>query len=273
MNKFAYVTVLFGESIYLAGALVLGYTLKRTHTPNPIIILVTPDISEKSRHQLKKFYTQIIEIPYIIPSKTIFSSEANERFMNVFTKLQVLSLSSYSKILLLDLDMIVCKNIDHLFLLTPPAACLKHFYVPYGKPIPPNMICKNNKLINTINAGLMLLKPDPSELEKIKTSIIASDQINQFKYPEQDYLSLRYCDKWTSITFNYNYQFGLTSRVKKSHYKFDQIYVIHYSSSYKPWNLLLADYIVTPDEDKFINMHKKYYDLWLDIYEKLNIIR
>lgn len=269
MDKYAYVTVLYGNnSIYLTGALVLGYSLMKTRTPYDRIIMVTYDIRGEYRSYLKKIYTHIIEIGYIRANPNIFLI-SDTRFKDVFTKLECLSLIQYDKIILLDLDMIVLRNIDHLFDLTPPAACLKKFYIPYGNLIPKNMICRGNKLVGSINAGLMLLKPDIEELKNIKKDISENTHRFKFKYPEQDFLSLRYCGKWRSITFNYNFQFGLTKRVKKYHYKVNDIYVIHYSSSYKPWNDLITDKIFSDEEIKFKEKHKNFYILWINIYNHI----
>jgi len=266
MSQYAYVTVLYGNNIYLVGALVLGYTLMKTNTSYDRAILVTPDVSQQYRDLLTMVYTHIIPIEYVKVSSNIFS-EQNTRFRDVFTKLECLSLIQYEKIILLDLDMIIARNIDHLFKLRAPAACIKKYYVPYGKIIPKSMICHDNKLVGSINAGLMLLEPDIEEWENIKSDIAQDQQIHQYKYPEQDYLSLRYCGRWTSITFNYNFQFGLTHRVKKCHYKIDDVYVIHYSSSYKPWNNLIVGYEESKDEIEFKKQHHRYYRLWHNAYE------
>ncbi|AAV50967.1 P13-like protein [Acanthamoeba castellanii mimivirus] len=268
MSSYAYVTVIYGNNIYLTGALVLGYTLQQTNTKYDRVILATKDVSEEYRSYLKKYYTHIIDIDYVKVNEDIFLEE-NTRFHDVFTKLSCLSLTQYDKIILLDLDMIIAKNIDHLFKLSAPAACLKRFHIPYGQKIPPKMICSNGKLVGSINAGLMLLEPDKREWEDIKKDIVKENFIGKFKYPEQDYLSLRYCNKWTSITFNYNFQFGLTHRVKKYHYTIDNIYVIHFSSSYKPWNRLNSDKSLREDETDFFDQHIKYYNLWMNIYSKI----
>ena len=159
MQKFAYITVLYGNNIYITGALVLRYSLMKTNTPFDRVILVTPDVSAQFRSYLKFVYTHIIEINYVKVDPSIFLEE-DTRFRDVFTKLEALALIQYEKIILLDLDMIVARNIDHLFKLAPPAACIKRYYIPYGKKIPPNMICCESKLTGSINAGLMLLKPD-----------------------------------------------------------------------------------------------------------------
>jgi len=264
MDKYAYVTVLYGNNIYLTGAIVVGYSLMKTGTKFPRIILVTPDVSDEYKTYLNLVFTQVIDIDYVVVDSTIFAEDTT-RFRDVFTKLECLSLIQYNKIILLDLDMLITQNIDHLFKLSPPAACLKRYNYSYGKIIPADMMCKNGKLIGSINAGLMLFKPDKKELSTIKEDINCK-QIHSFKYPEQDYLSLRYCGKWTSITFNYNYQFGLTHRTKKMHYTINDIYVIHYSSSYKPWNNLIKDRTISEDESKFQSEHHKYYQLWINAY-------
>ena len=265
---YAYVTVLYGNNIYLTGAMVLGHSLMKTKTKFPRVILVTGDVSPTYILHLKKVYTNVIPISYVETSPTIFS-ETDTRFRDVFTKLRCLELVQYEKIILLDLDMIICRNIDHLFRLEAPAACLKRYNLPYGKKITPNLICDGSKLVGSINAGLMLLKPDLSEWNVIQADIKHNPQLKKYKYPEQDYLSLRYCDKWTSITFNYNFQFGLTHRVKKLNYRLSDIYVIHYSSSYKPWNDLIPNRNQHPAELEFKEQHQKYYTLWMNAYYSL----
>ena len=268
MTEYAYVTVLYGNNIYLTGALVLGYSLARTKTEFDRVILVTPDVSELYRGFLKKIYTHIISIEYIEANPSLFTE--GTRFREVFTKLSCIGLIQYQKIILLDIDMIVTNNIDHVFKLTAPAASLKHFNLPYGQKVPSSMICQDNRLVGSINAGFMLLEPNLEEWNDIQKDIL-SEHTYKFKYPEQEYISLRYCNKWTSIIFNYNFQFGLTRRVKKLHYKADDIYVIHYSSSYKPWNLLVTDEI-SGEEKAFSERHRKYYDLWMAAYNAVKEI-
>lgn len=268
MSKYAYVTVLYKTNVYFAGAIVLGHSLKKTNTKYDRIIMTTNDVSLECINILKQIFTYIIPIDYISAHENIFQ-KTDSKFLEVFTKFQALSLTQYSKIILLDTDMIITKNIDHLFSLKPPAACLKNYNIKYGAKIDKKFICKYGRLINTINAGLMLLKPDSSELAAIKNDILNSNQLHKFKYPEQDYISLRYCAEWHSITFNYNYQFGLTRRVSKLKYNADKIYVIHYSSSHKPWNYLIPHYAESPKETSFQSIHKKYYDLWINIYKSI----
>ena len=263
--KYAYVTTLYGNNVYITGAIVLGYTLMMTKTKIDRVIMVTPDVGLENCKILSNFYTHIIPIDYLQVDNSFYLEDT--RFRDVFTKLKCFELVQYDKIILMDLDMVVQHNIDHLFKLQPPAACLKKYHIGYGKPIPDKMICQNNKLIGSINAGLMLLKPDLREWKNMKSLLQNNEKLYKFRYPEQDFLSLYYCKMWTSITFNYNYQFGLTARTRKYNYSDKNIYVVHYSSSYKPWNKFIK--VIDDNEEKFIQQHIKYYDLWNKIYNEI----
>lgn len=264
MTNYAYVSVLYGNNIYITGAMVLGYSLMKTKTTYDRVILVTPDVSDEYINYLKLVWNVVIPINYI-SSNPKFFTEANMRFIDVFTKLECLSLIQYDKIILLDLDMIIVNNIDHLFQLHTPAASLKKNNIKYGDIIDRKYMCRNGKVIKSINAGLMLLKPDIDELNEIKYDIVNNKEISYYHCPEQEYLSLRYCGKWRFITFNYNYQFGLDEFIKNITYSLDQIYVIHYSCPFKPWNLLINK-IVTEKEINFRLQHKKYFDFWVNAY-------
>nr|AEX63099.1 P13-like protein [Moumouvirus Monve] len=96
MSKYAYVTVMYGNNIYLTGALVLGYTLYKTKTEYDRIILVTPDVSDLYKSYLSDMYTKIIDIDYVQVNSNIFL-EQETRFRDVFTKLACLNLVQYQK--------------------------------------------------------------------------------------------------------------------------------------------------------------------------------
>lgn len=265
-SKYAYVALLMGNSAYFLGALVLGYSLRTVETQYDIVIMVTPDVPQKQKEILSEFF-KIIDIDFLTIDKSLIKDYENNRFKDVFTKLQCLTLTKYEKIIMIDIDMLVIKNMDHLFNLNPPAASLRRYDLKHGKHIPENLIVKNNKLIGGINAGLMLLKPDLNEYQDIVKDLLnPNSNMTGFKNPEQDYLSYRYSKQWTNISFKYNFQFGLTDRAKK--FETNDIYNLHYSSRLKPWRILKK-----PEETwKWINeepINKPYYEMWISVYEIL----
>jgi len=264
-NKYAYVALLMGNSPYIFGALVLGISLKKTNTNNDIVIMVTSDVPEIQKEKLKQIYDFVIDIEFITVNKTLIKDYETNRFKDIFTKLQCLTLTQYEKIIMLDIDMLVIKNMDHLFELDVPAACLRREDYPHNKKISKELIIKNNKLIGGINAGLMLLEPNKDEYDRIINDLINLKD-TEFINPEQDYLSKRYVSKWTNISFLYNFQFGLSKRANK--YNPDEVFNIHYSSRLKPWRILSK-----PEETwSWINENPQqvpYYKLWLQYYEEI----
>lgn len=270
-KKFAWVALLHYDTAYFLGAIMLAFSLKKVKTKYDTVIMVTNDVPEQQIHALKKIYTRVIPIEYINIDKKLIKNYEESRFKDVFTKLQCLKLTEYEKIIMIDIDILVTKNMDHLFELNPPAAAIRSKMIPHGKVIPKELFIKNNQLIGGINAGVMLLKPEVAEYEAILKDITTEqDRFIQFKNPEQDYLSLRYAGKWTNLDFKYNYQIGLTDRIKLFKYTIHDAYCLHYSWRIKPWDLVQGK----ERKEKIENRIKEnkidfvYYDKWLDEYEK-----
>jgi len=264
-NKYAYVALLMGDSPYFLGALVMGYSLKTVNTNYDIVIMVTPDVPNDQKEVLKDFYHYVIDIDFITIDKRLIKNYETNRFKDVFTKLQCLTLTQYNKIIMIDIDMLVVKNMDHLFDLKAPAASLRKYDLINGQKIPQHLIVKNNKLIGGINAGLMLLQPDQNEYNDIVKDLLQTDKEREaYDNPEQDYLSYRYSKDWTNVSFLYNFQFGLTDRAKK--YDPNDIHNIHYSSRLKPWRIIFK-----PEETwswiKEDIRNISYYELWMKAYD------
>lgn len=113
----------------------------------------------------------------------------------------------------------------------------------------------------------MLLEPNQNEYNEIIQDLLKTDKEREaYDNPEQDYLSFKYANKWTNISFLYNFQFGLTDRAKK--YDPNDIYNIHYSSRLKPWRIIFK-----PEETwswiKEDIRNIPYYELWMKSYESI----
>ena len=125
---FAFVTLFMGDAHYINGVLNMAYSLRKTETKHKIVCMLTYDLSIY-QDILKKIFDEVILISYILnednnPLRTIKQNDIYKNWKNVsYTKWQCLSLSQYKKICLLDADLIIQKNIDHLFDLEAPAGC------------------------------------------------------------------------------------------------------------------------------------------------------
>lgn len=278
-KKYAYVTTLYGNNEYFLGTLMLGYSLSKINSSFDKVVLVTSDVNENIKNILKDFFI-VIDIEYIKVS-TINFVEKNGRFEEVFTKLQALTLEQYDKILLLDSDMYILKNMDHLFDVQAPAGLFRSLNMK-DKPILGDKIndqyikIKGGKIHGIVNAGLLLLEPSRDELKSILNEV--NSKLNySLLNPEQEYLSWRYRNKWHYIGKEYNYQFSDAIN-QKNKLSIHDIYNLHYSWVLKPWDLLFEH------KKKILKILKKqkrvltFYYLWVyeynivhRIYYKKNI--
>eukprot|EP00931_Biecheleriopsis_adriatica_P046769 TRINITY_DN26897_c0_g1_i1.p1 TRINITY_DN26897_c0_g1~~TRINITY_DN26897_c0_g1_i1.p1 ORF type:complete len:456 (+),score=54.29 TRINITY_DN26897_c0_g1_i1:18-1385(+) len=121
-DRCAYVCTLWGrDPQHILGAMVLGYSLRRAGTKHDLVILYASDVPQDAVAFLRRVGWHPYPVDYVFASERLFSNPRN-RFAGVFTKLRALSLIEYSKVILLDSDLLVLQNIDDLFQLAPPAA-------------------------------------------------------------------------------------------------------------------------------------------------------
>lgn len=103
-----------------------------------IVVMVTPDITQRVILELEKVADKIIHVDYIKQESVKLPSKKQQKYYDPwinksYTKWRCLELINYKKVLFLDADIIVNENIDHLFELQAPAAS---FATPYYTPSP-----------------------------------------------------------------------------------------------------------------------------------------
>lgn len=278
-SPYAYVAVLYGNNEYFLGALMLGYCLSKIESKYDIVLLVTSDVPNHQIEILRKYY-DVIKVPYIRIDDENFA-ENNSIFRDVFTKFNVFTLVQYKKILLMDLDMFVLKNMDHLFELNAPAARLRMSGLKTGELCPPDFIklVKNestgfDEVQGGVNAGLMLLEPSLGELEAIMQEL-RKPLPYKVHEPEQDYLSYRYRGKWTDIDCRYNYQVLMQILVDNHQYTIHDLYNLHYSWYINPWELLFDNrekviFIIKNFDNKDFVADTTYFELWEQQFKVLS---
>jgi len=116
MNNYAYVTMTTND-LFVPGAIVVVKSLKMTKTEYPIYCMVSEEVSEQNRSLLEKAGCEVVEVPKIHSSS---SGEDGDRFeigknWLTFTKLNVFNMTQFDKIVYLDADCVVLKNIDNMF--------------------------------------------------------------------------------------------------------------------------------------------------------------
>jgi glycogenin glucosyltransferase len=111
----AFITLLTNNS-YASGALVLGHSLRAGQTTKQLAILITAQVSRPIREKLAGVYDAVIEIGEIDShSKANLELLGRPELGITLTKIHVFNQTQYSKVIFLDADTLVLRNIDELF--------------------------------------------------------------------------------------------------------------------------------------------------------------
>jgi len=137
MGKFAITTLVMKGDSYIPGALIMGYSLRQFSSPDiDIVIMVTDDVSDEGKYLLSKVFT-VIDVPYIeykSKSALMNNPENKKRYAPwiaaSYTKWNILNLTQYDKVFLLDADTSALRNIDDIFDFDTPAGI---FDTPYSR--------------------------------------------------------------------------------------------------------------------------------------------
>eukprot|EP00929_Paragymnodinium_shiwhaense_P104202 TRINITY_DN68340_c0_g1_i1.p1 TRINITY_DN68340_c0_g1~~TRINITY_DN68340_c0_g1_i1.p1 ORF type:complete len:545 (-),score=78.86 TRINITY_DN68340_c0_g1_i1:2-1636(-) len=285
-------TLLYGASPqYFFGACVLGSALLQHDAGVARVLVHTVDVPEVWLQFLaQRCGWTLRKVDYLKGNDQVarclfHGSIWRCRFKDVFTKLQALTLP-YSKVLLLDLDILVREPIaDALLSLQVPAALVRGEPVPkHGEKVPYERFWDNygrrkfdgeieslprHQQSTGINAGVMLLpgqRPDAAEAMMTELADWAHPEHYATYMPEQEYLGRWFGtfmgpQAWTHISCRYNFELDKDARVPfdftEEHRKFkadvawglQNLSIAHFSGTrIKPWDLLFVTGTAPSDE-------------------------
>ena len=150
--QYAYVTTLCGGDAYLPGVEVLGRSLMASGTREARLAMVTPDVSTEARRRLQAQGWVLVDVDPI-ENPTPETGQLYPRFAKTFTKLRAFGLAYPSKVVLLDADTVVLRNIDDLFE-RPSFAAAPDFFLP-----------------DRFNSGVMVVEPSPALFAQIHDAL------------------------------------------------------------------------------------------------------
>ncbi|CAN6840078.1 unnamed protein product, partial [Brassica oleracea] len=239
-SKEAYVTLLYGDE-FLLGVRVLGKSIRDTGSDKDMVALVSDGVSDYSKNLLKADGWKVEKISLLANPNQVHPT----RFWGVYTKLKIFNMTDYNKVVYLDADTIVVKNIDDLF------KCSK--------------FCANLKHSERLNSGVMVVEPSQAlfndMMRKIKTlsSYTGGDQgfLNSY-YPDfqnarvfdpslsPEELKTRPVPDMERLSTLYNADVGLYMLANKWMVDESKLHVIHYTlGPLKPWDWWTA-WLVKP---------------------------
>lgn len=237
---------------YLVGVEALQRSLRASGSPFPLVVMVTANISSAVRNQLEAQGCLIREVPIVGPNPELQHRYANARFAEVWSKLGAWNLTEFSRLVFLDADMLVIKNMDELFDL--PLAegtiaachacrCNPNRIASYPQSWQPENCyysgCEDASMRadpaahvdNYLNGGFLVLSPDAQVYQQMMAQLAAMTDISHYFFAEQDFLNDFYRDRWQPLHYGYNALKTLSlqhpkmwdlSRVKNIHYIIDK---------------------------------------------------
>ena len=120
MNNYSYVTLLTNDS-YVYGVALLLESMKRVNTQYPLHVLVIDEVHAATIEILKQLgvtYQLVSTIPTPAPiyeHNLNFEANTAATWRNCWTKFHIFNQTQFDKIVFLDADIMVLKNLDHLF--------------------------------------------------------------------------------------------------------------------------------------------------------------
>lgn len=221
---------------YLSGVRVLHDSVKRTSSPYPFWVALSSVIPDDVDAVLKAEGMNVLRLPAPIEIPLTFK-ENSGHWGNTFDKIHIFGLTEFSKLVYLDSDMIVIRNLDDLFdkphLSAVAAGQLEH----------PDW--------TRLNSGLMVIVPEDELPQKIvnvvdravsEVSAIGSDKLG-----DQDIINAYYADwpdrKDLHLDEGFNLFFSdLDAYINRHGYQMQlddsnlkNVSVIHFVGPHKPW--------------------------------------
>jgi len=220
-SKEAYATVVF-EPLegFMKAAEVLAHSLKLTNTSRPIVAIITRTVNSAMRRRLQRagyilHDVEMLAHPIKKCENTRWTGHDNN---SEIVKLRVWELDCLDKVVYLDADMLVIKNIDWLFTRPGhPVSAVRGISPRWG-----------------FNAGLMVLKPSKKVFNDMMSKFVS---IGSYDCGDQGFLNMYF--KWRDLSDQYK----LPDHFNSHHRVFNQMSreaklqtsVLHYSSLKKPW--------------------------------------
>lgn len=224
-NKHTYVTLLSSND-FVIGVIMLHLSLKSVSSKYPLLVLCAESISEESLKLLHKFdlpYKRLSERIQVDTSK-VNTSLGYDHWNRTFDKLYVWTLTEFEKVVYLDSDMQVIRNIDFLFEKPHMSAVIADQW--------------NEPGLDKLNSGLIVIKPNLDEFNGMK-QLWESGCIRLQNVGDQDIIRAYYEDWGVNQDLrlhpglNVFYSEVSAGIIKKENV--EPVSVIHYIGSRKPW--------------------------------------
>lgn len=224
-HAYTYVTLLSSDD-FLTGVVMLNWSLKRVKSAYPLLVLCSNSVSKNTLSILRKRHLDcsVLEESIVVDTSEVNTAKGYDHWNKTFDKLFIWSLTQYKKVVFLDSDMHVIKNIDYLFDCPHMSAVRADQW--------------NEPGLDKLNSGLMVIEPNMEELRGLK-KLWESGEIKLKNVGDQDVIRAYFKD-WgrkqeLTLSPGLNVLYSEVSHGVIKEKQVAPVSVIHYIGSRKPW--------------------------------------
>ncbi|KIO31875.1 glycosyltransferase family 8 protein [Tulasnella calospora MUT 4182] len=293
-KKAAWVVLITNPS-YLPGLFVLHHSLRSVGTRYPLVVIATPQLSAVARAIIARRGIPIRDVQSLRPRPGVHQlAEHDRRFEDTWTKLRSFELVEFDRVVMMDADMLVRRNMDELMELPLPrdsiaashvCACnprkLAHYpkdwipencaFTPLVAPDclsnPPRITRSSPRPYNLLNSGLVVLTPSLKTYNTLEDWVHNSPLIPTFSFPDQDLLSAVFAGRWKPLPYIYNALKPLRN-VHPKMWRDEDVKVVHYILD-KPWQARIGPGSKGEKSD-FVATHAWWWEQYGLIERELN---
>jgi alpha-N-acetylglucosamine transferase len=238
---------------YIIGVRALRASLERVGSPYPLVVAVTDGIGPHDRALLEADGCLLRDVEPLRPPTGLQDSYANARFAEVWTKLGVWRLTEFERLVVLDADMLVTRNMDELFDLAldedeiaacHACRCNPNRIASYPASWTPQNCfythCRGidhteepDEVDNYFNGGFLVIEPDHEAFTSMLTRLSGLTDLSQYQFAEQDFLNEFFAGRWRPMPYVYNALKTLPHQ-HPALWNLDEVKNIHYIID-KPW--------------------------------------
>lgn len=283
-SKYAYVTMVINGDKYINGAIGLAKGLLITKTKCDLVCMIDNTVSQKGVSRLREVFDYVPLVDRIYKETGWGHKKATERYSSwwkfSFTKWRCLTMTQYKKVLFLDADVSVIKNIDNLFEMKAPAGVfspalfrknlsndkhtedeLEFGILAHGEEVDIKKRLTHPTWISVATGGCILLEPSCYRFCKLLNILCSVEEykfdIKKISGTDEISIAQAFGDVlWYNIDNIYHYRAGSSESPERIN-KRDTVRALHYLNE-KPWEI--------PENNKRRSI---YYDvkLWWDIFD------
>ncbi|KAJ5780932.1 Glycosyl transferase family 8 [Penicillium paradoxum] len=263
---------------YLPGLLTLHHSLNHPSpdpsttspanegTKYPFVALYTSTFPPEGLKALESRGIQAQWVPNVTPASTRTYTQ-DPRFAETWNKLIAFSLEQYERVVLLDGDILVRRNMDELmelpldsdaegnrvFAAAHACACnpMKKAHYPADW-VPSNcayttqhdMPAEAQRTaplpesgVGMLNSGVLVVRPSARVYEEITSALQETERIERYIFPDQELLSDVFEGRWVALPYVYNAL--KTLRIEGVHdpiWEDAEARAVHYIFATKPWH-------------------------------------